>query len=256
VTVNGEDYTNDGITYGYSDPFLINVTPRLISPLGSTQLTLHGFGFVNSGEGAIRVKFGSKDGGELTCNGHTPCTVPGTFVDKNTITCPSLGQMVVTKANGLNIGQEGFIVELTVNAVEDKFFWTENKIQARYYKAPTFKSLSKDSSPHNVVQPIAIETDFHFGNNELSPGLVNELDKFHDHGVFHCKWTVDNKTYTTNAKMEKLPLGSKYNEVEFEDRDSTLPSHLMCPTPKTHTHGQGKLDLSVNGQDAHGNFAF
>lgn len=56
--------------------------------------------------------------------------------------------------------------------------------------------------------------------------------------------------------MEKLPLGSKYNNIEFEDSDATLPSHLMCPTPKTHTHGQGKLNLSVNGQDAHGNFAF
>jgi hypothetical protein len=104
VSVNGEDYTNDGVTYGYSDPFLTNVTPRLVSPEGSTTLTLHGFGFVNSGEGAIRVKFGDKNGGELTCNGHTPCTVPGTFVDKNTITCPSLNKMIVTKADGTNIG--------------------------------------------------------------------------------------------------------------------------------------------------------
>ena len=56
--------------------------------------------------------------------------------------------------------------------------------------------------------------------------------------------------------MEKLPLGSKYNAVETEDSESILPSHLMCPTPKTHTHGPGKLDLAVNGQNPHGNFAF
>ena len=89
VTLNGEDYTNDGVTYGFSDPFLINVTPRLISPEGNTVLTLSGFGFVNSDPGSIMVKFGTKDAGDLTCNGQTPCVVRGTYVDKNTITCPS-----------------------------------------------------------------------------------------------------------------------------------------------------------------------
>lgn len=56
--------------------------------------------------------------------------------------------------------------------------------------------------------------------------------------------------------MEKLPLGSKYNDDGTSDSESILPSHLMCPTPKTHTHGQGKLDLAVNGQIPHGNFDF
>jgi hypothetical protein len=89
-----------------------------------------------------------------------------------------------------------------------------------------------------------IETEFHFGNNELS---TNDVKKFHEHGLFQCKFTVDNQTYVTDAKMEKLPLGSKYNTVEGSDNDVHIPSHLMCPTPKTHTHGDGKLELTING---------
>jgi len=48
VSVNGEDYTNDKVTYGFFDPFIVNIGPRLISPDGTTELKMNGFGFVNS----------------------------------------------------------------------------------------------------------------------------------------------------------------------------------------------------------------
>jgi hypothetical protein len=49
VTFNGQDYTNDNQTYGFFDPYVLRVEPRLISTKGTTKVRLIGFGFVNSG---------------------------------------------------------------------------------------------------------------------------------------------------------------------------------------------------------------
>jgi hypothetical protein len=67
VSVDGHDYTNNGITYGFFDAYLLDVEPRLVSKLGNTTLTLTGFGFVNAGEGETKVKFSTKGRGELNC---------------------------------------------------------------------------------------------------------------------------------------------------------------------------------------------
>jgi hypothetical protein len=55
LTLNGADYTHDNKTYGFYDPYVIDVQPRLISVDGSTQVTIRGIGFVDSGE--IKGKF-------------------------------------------------------------------------------------------------------------------------------------------------------------------------------------------------------
>jgi hypothetical protein len=46
LTLNGQDYTNDGKTYGYFDPYVLNAEPRLISVDGTTLVKIKGFGFV------------------------------------------------------------------------------------------------------------------------------------------------------------------------------------------------------------------
>lgn len=50
LTLNGKDYTNDGRTYGYFDPYVLNAEPRLISVEGTTIVRIKGFGFVNSSQ--------------------------------------------------------------------------------------------------------------------------------------------------------------------------------------------------------------
>lgn len=94
VSMNGKDFTNDHVTYGYYDAFVLDVQPRLISKRGGTKMTVKGFGFVNSGE--IGSKFGTKESGELICkDNNSPCTGFAKFVDKNTITTESLPQNTV-----------------------------------------------------------------------------------------------------------------------------------------------------------------
>jgi hypothetical protein len=66
VTFNGEDYTNDNQTYGFFDPYILDVQPRLISFKGTTRVRLYGFGFVNSSTGSdLKSKFASYARGEL-----------------------------------------------------------------------------------------------------------------------------------------------------------------------------------------------
>lgn len=65
LTVNGEDYTNDGKTYGYFDPYVLNAEPRLISVDGTTVVKIKGFGFVNSTQ--EKSLFSSPTSNTLVC---------------------------------------------------------------------------------------------------------------------------------------------------------------------------------------------
>jgi len=127
LSTNGEDFTNDKVTYGFFDPFLINVWPRLISDkaIDNTQIKLSGFGFVNTTDGAVKVKFGSRTKGELTCNGVSPCTLPAKFFDKHTITASTVPLAGLTYTDtGLPVGTDPITVETSV--YDDVF--TDNKI--------------------------------------------------------------------------------------------------------------------------------
>lgn len=67
VTFNGQDYTNDHQTFGYFDPYILDIVPRLMSPAGTTKLKLIGFGFVDSETSQLKAKFEHSQG--LSCNG-------------------------------------------------------------------------------------------------------------------------------------------------------------------------------------------
>jgi hypothetical protein len=86
ISMNGgRDFTNDKVTYGFYDAFVIDVAPRLISKKGGTKLSVKGFGFVDSGASEVSSKFGSKSSGELICKGESPCINSAKFIDKHTI---------------------------------------------------------------------------------------------------------------------------------------------------------------------------
>jgi hypothetical protein len=64
---------------------LIDIKPKLIEINGGTNLTLSGFGFVNSEPGQIKAKYTSATKGDLKCGTTSPCVLPANFVTKNTI---------------------------------------------------------------------------------------------------------------------------------------------------------------------------
>lgn len=46
ISFNGQEYTNDRFEFGFLDPYILDVQPRLVSSHGTTKLTLHGFGMI------------------------------------------------------------------------------------------------------------------------------------------------------------------------------------------------------------------
>lgn len=62
VSLNGQDYTNDGVTYGFMDPYVLAIEPRMLSTSGSTKLTLHGYGFVQMDDSMSEVLFKDQKG--------------------------------------------------------------------------------------------------------------------------------------------------------------------------------------------------
>ena len=90
ISLDGVEYTHNGVTYGFFDAYLLDVEPRLISKNGGTPLTLSGFGFVNAGQGETKSKFSVKGTAELNCAGQSPCYQEATYIDKNTLTVKTL----------------------------------------------------------------------------------------------------------------------------------------------------------------------
>jgi hypothetical protein len=46
VSFNGVDFTNDKVKFGFLDPYVLSIHPRLISAKETTILNMTGYGFV------------------------------------------------------------------------------------------------------------------------------------------------------------------------------------------------------------------
>lgn len=112
LTFNGQDFTNDNKTYGFFDPFVLDVQPRLISTSGSTRVRLIGFGYVNSGQ--LKSKIHHVMRGDFACSGNE-CTQSAEYIDKKTIETGTFPRSSVNfKDNNENVMQEGMAVEASV----------------------------------------------------------------------------------------------------------------------------------------------
>jgi len=240
VSMNGDDYTNDHVNYGFYDAYVIDVNPKLIPAKGGTKLTVKGFGFVDTEHG-VKSKFGSKDKGEFGCSSGSPCIAPATFVDGNNIITYSEPQDVMNyQGSHGNIGSDGFTVDVSVYGNQ----FTENGIQVFYIFDPDFISINRNSVPRNLQVPIIIKTDFHWDRNKY--------EMFAKYGNFTCKYVIgetEPEIIVTQGRMETMPLGSMYLEG-----DAPRPTHIICPSPKWIKEGKGVLEISVNGVDYLGTY--
>ncbi len=135
VSFNGQDFTNDKLTYGFFDPFVLSVSPRLISTKGTTRVRLYGFGFVNSSSADLKSMYGSVDNGPLVASGQA-CVREAEFIDKNTMETSTFPESMVTyKNDGSRVGKNGITVEASVlNNI-----FTENNVEVWYYEEPIYK---------------------------------------------------------------------------------------------------------------------
>lgn len=140
------------------------MTPKLIPLSEVSKLTVHGFGFIDpDNSNDLKVKFTSEKG-ELTCQGINPCVVPARYIDKNTVECESVLMASLNYPDGSSV-QVGDSIYVELTLVGDHY--TDNKIAIHYMKDPVYGSVSRDSVPSNLNQPILIDANFHWNVNNL-----------------------------------------------------------------------------------------
>ena len=151
--MNGFDYSNDNITFGFYDPYVIDAQPRLIATDGSTRVKVKGLGFVNSGETKVRfenqavpIKCSQAEGGT--------CVRPADFIDKNHIITDTIPQhdLFYVKDN-TPVMWDPFHIEASVYN-ED---FTDNRVALYYYEDPKFETYTGET-PCNIQEEIFIKT--------------------------------------------------------------------------------------------------
>jgi len=153
VTVNGKDWTSDGKTYGYFDPFVLRAEPALISVDGTTVVKIKGFGFVNSTSSKSLI--GSTDpNNAILCQGY-PCIRDAAFIDKNTLETTTFPQALVNYKNQQNVLWDAMTIDASIYGTSLSDF-TDNAVQLFYYQDPSFGSLSVEETPANLPTDIYI----------------------------------------------------------------------------------------------------
>jgi len=120
LTINGESYTSDNRTFGFFDPFVLDAQPRLLSTDGTTQVSIKGLGFVESGQ--TKSLFSNRTY-PLLCGSSGQCSKTATFKDKHTLVTPTYPQSEVKyQTSSKNVMWDPMFVDATV--IGDEF--TEN----------------------------------------------------------------------------------------------------------------------------------
>lgn len=209
VTLNGEDFTNDRLTYGYFDPYVLDAIPRLISVEGTTKVLVKGFGFVNSG--STLAKYDSERE-HLVLEGKKDGIKDAKFIDKNTLETTTFPQKELNYENsGNNVQWDALTIEASV--YENDF--TENGIEVYYYQDPDYGKPSIDESPANIENQVFVPTNFKNQNT----------DRIEKYGNLTCRFQAeDGRVLYTKARMIRYPLEPS--------APGQKPNSIQCHTPK------------------------
>jgi hypothetical protein len=237
VTFNDQDYTNDGVKYGFMDPYILGVSPRLVSTKGTTVLSMTGYGLVQMEDSKSVIAFKAGDE-SLTCKNGALCTKVYKVVNEHAATVETIDQAQVMKKSGL-IGYEPWNVYI-MNPDGD---FTPNTIKMWYYMDLVFSNVSTQFAYANEEKPLIIKTEFNWGKG-------NDYQRFIEHATLTCRFTSSNSDapaqVTVPAYMEQSPIGSY--------KKNQLPDQIRCRTPKWNTTETITLEVSVNGQDYMGGY--
>jgi len=160
LTLNGRDFTNDNKTYGFFDPFVIDAYPRLIHVNGTTNVTVKGLGFVDSGE--TKAKFANISDPIICEEGD--CIKPAEFLDENHMLTPTFPQLkVLYRRSRYSVMWDAIYIEVSVYA--DRF--TDNRIALYYYEEPEYLPGFDTETPMNVPDELIVRVN-------INP---NDMDK-------------------------------------------------------------------------------
>ena len=241
----GDDWTNNGFTYSFYDPYIIRVVPQMITSKGGTNITITGFGFANSGDN-LKVKFGTADR-PLECD-FTNCYKKGIYITDTVVKATSYPKDSVSySASGKSVKFDKFAVELSV--YNDDF--TKNNITVFYYDEPTIvpelddkyfkkldpkvKKLIRDSLqkrlPANLDTMIAIPI-----NTQSIKESFKTIENFANY-TCRYKMKTTNITKTTSGIITSIPMNTDEKNI------------FLCQSPKWEETGDSEISISLNGYD-------
>jgi len=129
---------------------------------------------------------------------------------------------------------------MTVEASVLNDVFTTNNIEVWYYSPLTYKSISDSTTPSGIPKPIMIDTDFAWGSNDYNHIFT--------YANFTCRFSASGTSYYSQAYMA--------NSVLTQYSKDALPNALKCNVPDNILAGSYTLDISINGADFFGGFAF
>ena len=230
MTINGESYTSDNQTFGFFDPFILDASPRLIAVDGSTNVSIQGIGFVDSG--LSRALFSNRSS-PIICGGSAvECSKKAQFLDKRTLVTPTFPQSEVRyKSSGKSVMWDALSIDATVIGDE----YTQNDVRLYYYQDPVITKTSIAESPSNVEAHLIINADF---GGQDKARLV-------EHAKPTCRFTLGNKVVETGASLLHYPFNSS--------KDPSLINAFHCKSPQWNLDGtepeKAILEVSLNGQN-------
>ena len=229
-------FTSDGKTYGYYDPFVYKVTPKIVSKKGNTTITVTGYGFVNTTGTYLKVKYGYKNN-PLSCKGGH-CWVMAKYINQNTIQAQTLPYKdVVYEGSQNELKADDFAVEVSVYG--DDF--TDNGVPIKYFGEPIYGDPVPNQAAANGGEVIVIPTNFK--TNETDPKNPENDEKiFRNYGNATCRFSSLNGTYViTKGSFEHYPL------KESESYNSIICVSPEWPLKEGVEEETLILDMSVNG---------
>lgn len=188
LTLNNEDYTDDGtMYYYYKPPFLFDVEPAQGPVEGNTTVVVVGSDFNNTGN--LTCKFGKKE-------------VPAIYKSSSEIKC---------KAPAVN---EPGLVDLTISLYPGLY---SSPVDYLYYKNPVVETIAPTSGPEEGYTQIQVK-----GKNFVDLGHNSALCVFNDTKytnatvVSETEIVCDSPGIINKQGYAELPEGGgKYHDVKI-----------------------------------------
>jgi hypothetical protein len=243
LTLNGDFYTNNGKTFTFYEPYVIKVTPQMISSKGNTKIRINGYGFANT-ENNLKVRFGSSDN-PLKCD-LKECVIQGTYVDQNNIDAITFPKRIMTEEKTeKNVGFQRFPVEVSIYNGD----FTNNNITIFYYDEPLIISdLSISDLDPNERKALG---------DSLIKSLPANLDTFIPIPINstnmedYYKQIDPFSNYTCKYELADDPTVNKitYGIITSYPYNSDKKNIFLCQSPIWDQTGKTKIKISLNGED-------
>jgi len=241
---NGDDYTNNGFTYSFYDPYIISVIPHMVSTKGNTLVKIKGLGFANSGDN-LKVKFGC-EGKQLDCN-FKECVKKGIYKSDQALEIRTFPQEEVSyQSSGRSVKFDKFAVEVSV--YNDDF--TNNNITIFYFEEPIICTedadigVGLDTKTRKLIRDSLLKTlpanlDTMIGIPINTNAIKNSFKTIELYANYTCLYTSlpSNKTKVTRGIITSIPL------------DKDLKNMFLCQSPEWEEVGESTVSISLNGYD-------